>query len=72
MTKQKWLAQKKWISPSGKTQKKNEFNHCTFFSAHGSGPGPTLGFQAQSFMVSQNLGSVRSNRAGPLLWILPF
>ena len=47
------------------TQKTNEFNRCTFFSARGSGPGPTFGFQGQNWMSNLNFGSVWSDRAGP-------
>ena len=45
--------------------KKTEINHWTSFSVHGSGPGPSLGFWGQNFMMSSNFGSVRSDRAGP-------
>ena len=47
------------------TQKTSEFNRWTFFSAHGSGPGPSFGFQSQNLMGNANFGSVWSDRTGP-------
>ena len=41
-----WQVQKKKTEfrQSQKYKKKTEFNHWTSFSAHGGGPGPSLGF----------------------------
>ena len=36
-----------------------------FFLAHGSGPGPSLGFQGQNLTANPSFGSVWSDRAGP-------
>ena len=65
-TSQLISSKKKMNLTTFKTQKKNEFNHWTFFSAYtyGSGRDPSLGFKGQNFVVSSNLGSVRLSRPG--------
>ena len=40
-------------------------NHWTFFSAHGSGPGISFGFQGPNLMANSSFGSVWSDRACP-------
>ena len=46
----------------GKLKKENEYNRCVSFSQLEGVQGTSLGFLGQKFVVSSDMGSVRSGR----------